>query len=445
MNNQRPFTFWLMLRLSSFQIGSAMGEIFIGSIWNRVLISTFHIPSTPVSLLIALGYLLLPVSLWAGARSDSHPLWGYRRTGYVWLGRGLMLLALPFFGLSLHFLGQSPSSVLGWLTAVIAAVAYAVGRLASGSPYLALVRDAAPKEKQGLAISTAETVLISFLAVFGIAFSLALKDYSEGAVWQILLVTAVVGGFFWWFSIQGSEIRGATPAQKESRAIDFRATFQKIWLDPRTRTFFLFLALSTAAAWMQEVVLEPFGAEVLHMDYAHTTRLSSYWQTATLLTLIIGAYAWRKRRPEQQNNITRWGLIFMGLGALSFTATSLLGERHLLELALMIFGGGFGVYTFGAFSLMAAMSSDKEAGAYLGLWTIAILLFKGVGTFSGGVFRDLFLLGLSPSMAYGAIFAVQAAGLFVSAVLLMRVDVISFVNEIGQTATLTDVQIANAD
>ena len=84
--NQLSFSLWRLLRLSSFQIGSAMGDIIVTSIWNRMMISQFGIPATPVSLLIALRYLLSPLSLWAGYRSDTRPFLGMRRTSYIWLG-----------------------------------------------------------------------------------------------------------------------------------------------------------------------------------------------------------------------------------------------------------------------------------------------------------------------------------------------------------------------
>ena len=55
--------------------------------------------------------------------------------------------------------------VFGWILAIASSLLYGVGTLISGSPYLALVRDSAPKARQGLAISTAETVLIIFFAM----------------------------------------------------------------------------------------------------------------------------------------------------------------------------------------------------------------------------------------------------------------------------------------
>jgi len=135
---QRPFTLWRGLRLSSFQIGSAMGDILITSIWNRILIVNFGIPATPVGLLIALRYLLSPLSLWAGNLTDNRPFFGLRRTPMIWLGRVLMVASLPFLGLSVMRLEGSTTDPWGWSFALVSSLAYGVGTLISGGPFLAL-------------------------------------------------------------------------------------------------------------------------------------------------------------------------------------------------------------------------------------------------------------------------------------------------------------------
>ncbi len=193
------------MRLSSFQIGSAMGDILVTSIWNRIMISNFGIAAAPVSLLIALRYFLAPISLWAGYLSDTKPLWGFRRTPYIWLGRALMIISLPLLGLSLVRLGVDQQDILGWFFATISSLLYGVGTLISGSPFVTLVRDSAPPEKQGLAISTVQTVLIIFFAVFGIVFGLWMEVYDQRIFWQMILATMAVGGFFWFFAIVGVE------------------------------------------------------------------------------------------------------------------------------------------------------------------------------------------------------------------------------------------------
>lgn len=450
----QPLSFWRLLRLSSFHIGSAMGDILVTSIWNRVMITNFGIPAAPVSFLIALRYLLSPLSLWAGHLSDTRPFLGMRRTGYIWVGRAMMVLSLPLLGLSLLRFDDSQGDILGWVLATASSLMYGTGTLMSGSPFLALVRDSAPRRQQGIAISTVETVLIIFFAISGISFSLWMHNYDPLIFWEMIMVTAVIGGFFWFFAIWGAEKRILqqrqaglleTPAVQTPHA--FMPTLQKIWRDRRTRRFFFFLATATLAAWAQDAILEPFGAEVFELPFARTTRFNSYWQVATVITLVGSGYLWRKRPPEQQSSIARWGLSVMALGLLSLSLSAFAHQARLIELSLLVFGAGFGVYTFGGLSLMAVMASDKEAGAYLGLWSISILLFKGLGTFVGGMLRDLFLLllALPPGIAYGLVFVIEAGGLLTAVLILARLDVVGFARDVGRIVSRVEAQISLAD
>ncbi len=447
---QQDWTFWRLLRLSTFQIGSAMGDILVTSIWNRVMISNFGIPAAPVSLLIALRYLISPLSLWAGYRSDAHAFFGLRRTPYIWLGRSLMIVSLPLLGFSLMRFGAGREDVVAWALATSSSLLYGVGTLLSGSPFLALVRDSAPPEKQGLAISTVETALIIFFAVVGVTFGMWMEVYDPLIFWQMIVATILIGGFFWFFAIAGIEKRVAegqgltnSPVQNSG----FGQTLHTIWRDPRTRAFFVFLSLATLSAWMQDAILEPFGADVFGLSAGRTTRFNSYWQSATVVTLIGSALVWRKRPPQYQGRIAGTGLFTMGLGMVLLVVAALLDQVRLLDLALLVFGAGFGVYTFGGLSLMAVMSSDREAGAYLGLWTVSILVFKGLGTFAGGALRDLFYLnlGLTAATSYALVFAISAAGLFGAVAALTRVDVVGFARDAGRVISRTEAQIAGAD
>jgi BCD family chlorophyll transporter-like MFS transporter len=447
------FSLGRTLRLSSFHIGSAMGDILVTSIWNRIMISNFGIPAAPVSFLIALRYLLFPVSLWAGFLSDTKPIFGLRRTPYIWLGRGMMVISLPLLGLSLSRLELIQSDFLGWSYAVLSSLLYGVGLLISGSPFLALVRDSAPKEKQGIAISMVQTALIIFFALVGIGFSFWMQAYEARIFWQMALTTMIGGGLLWYLAVVGVEkqiLARSTPvnlAESSPSLEAFVTTFQKIWADRRTRGFFIFLSLATTAAWAQDAILEPFGAETFGLAVDQTTRFNAYWQGATVITLVGGAVLWRKRRPETHSGLTSGGLWGMVAGMALLTASALSRQAGLIPLSLLIFGGGFGIYTFGGLSLMAVMSSDKEAGLYLGLWTIAVTVFKGLGVFLGGAIRDLLLLNLNfpEAISYGTIFALEAMGLLVAALILAQVDVLGFAREMGRTVSLTEAQIASAD
>jgi BCD family chlorophyll transporter-like MFS transporter len=450
MEKTTRFTLWRGLRLGSFQIGSAMGDILITSIWNRILISNFGIPATPVALLIGLRYLLSPLSLWAGNLTDNRRFFGLRRTPMIWLGRALMVFSLPLLGLSVLRLGGSTADPLGWGFALLSSLLYGVGTLISGSPFLALVRESAPERLQGVAISMVQTALIIFFAIAGIVFSIWMPVYDPRVFWQMIAATMIAGGFFWFFAIIGIEPRGdsrTADAQESADANRLRDVVSTIWSDRRTRLFFAFLSLGSLSAWAHEAILEPFGADVFDLSMGVTTRFNSYWQTATVLTLVIGGIAWRKRPPEEQKRISAAGLLVMALGLVLLTAAGMTGRDSLILSALLIFGGGFGVYTYGGVSLMAVMSPDRHAGVYLGLWTISNLVFKGLGTFLGGAARDLFLLrmGLAPGLAYGLVFLLQALGLAAAVLVLLRIDIFGFARDTGRHIDRLESEIAAAD
>jgi BCD family chlorophyll transporter-like MFS transporter len=431
----RPFSVGRIVRLSTFQIGSAMGDIFTAGVWNRIMISDFGIPAWPVGLLLALRYFMSPISLWVGNRSDTIPLWNWYRTSYIWLGRGLMLLSFPLLGASTVMLEQDTGALIAWSILIVSFLMYGLGTLLSGSPYLALVRDSAPPAKQGIAIGIVETALITLFPIVAIGFSRMLTRYDPALFWRLILFVMVVGGFFWYFSVAGAEKenRRWTLTREVEGKVDLGKTFQMIWADGRTRIFFLFLFMATFSAWMQDNVLEPFGADVFDWRVEQTTRLTGYWGTATVVVLIASFVIWRNRRPEEGSGVTKAGLAIMALGMALLFASAFAGNTSIFLTGLVIFGAGFGLYTFGGLSLMAVMSPDPHSGAYLGLWTVAILVSKGLGTFMGGVIRDVFLAaGAQAWLAYGAIFALSAVGLLAAAGILSRLDVVSFARDTGR-------------
>lgn len=445
-----PFNPWRLLQLCSFQIGSAMGDILVTSIWNRIMIVSLGLPAWPVALLIALRYLLTPLSLWAGFRSDTRPLFGLRRTPYIWLGRGLMVVALPLLALSLTrftLAGEGAARDAGaWLLALAFFVLYGSGSLLSGSPFLALARDSVPQARQGLAISTLETALIVLFPIVAIVFSVAMRDFSLAAFWQLTLATAAIGGLFWFLGILGVE-RRAPPADTLADAAgpDFRAAFSRIWADRRVRQFAAFLGLATLAAWAQDAILEPFGAEVAGQSLGQTTRYSTYWQGATAIVLIAILFLWRRRPPEQQKPVAALGLSIMAAGMALLAVASLAAQTRLIALALVVFGVGFGLYTYGGLSLMVVMTSDRAAGAFLGLWTITILLSRGLGIFLGGALRDLLLrLTGAPGLSYGVIFGLAALGLLGAVWLLSRINIVGFARDTGRVNPI-EVQVAAAE
>ncbi|NJM06742.1 BCD family MFS transporter [Candidatus Gracilibacteria bacterium] len=422
------------LKLGTFHIGSAFADLLTSGVLNRILISDLNIAAAPVALLSALRYLLAPLSIWAGYRSDSRPLFGLHRTPYIWAGRLLMLLSLPLLPLITVVLAANPLAPGGWLLAVLAFLIYGIGTLISGSTYLALIRDSAPPARHGLALAIVQIFLVVSFPVSAVVYGRLMPIYDQAMFWQLVLFGMLMSGGFWLFSLFGEEQRGAGVQTEDDQQLPFRQLLGEMWADRRTRAFFLFLALGAVSAFAQDAVLEPFGGDVFGLEAGETTRFNAYWGFGVLISLIGTVLFTRKRHAYEQTSTTVVGLALTALPLAMLAVVSFMQLQALLVPVLVLFGFGFGIYTVGAVSLLMAMTSDRRAGAYLGLWSLAQLIFRGIGIFLGGAVRDLVLaFGGSMMLAYGTVFLLEAIGLFVCIVLLLRVDVPGFARQTRAT------------
>ena len=432
------FSFLRTLKIGSFNIGSALVDILTASVWNRILITDLGAGATPVSILLALRYLLAPVSIWIGFRSDTRPLFGLRRTPYIWAGRLLMLVAVVLLPISTLLLAAGTRNAAGWAVAAAVFVLYGLGTAISGGPFLALIRDRTPAARRGLAISIAQIILLAGFALSPIVMARLLPSYSPDGFQSLALIAAIAAGAIWFVSIVGEERRARTGqiAAAHASKQELRESLRSMWADARARAFFLFLALGAIASFAQDAVLEPFGGDVFGMDMQATTRFTAYFGGGVLVAMIVTSILTRRRRPEEQTRPAAIGLSVMIAGLALLVMAGLGAAKWLVTPALIVFGLGFGVYTVGGVSLLMAMTSDSRAGAYLGLWTMTQLVSRGIGIGLGGVVRDVGLaLTGSLATAYAGVFVLEAIGLAVCIGLLARLDVVGFARENQPGAT----------
>ena len=126
-------------------------------------------------------------------------------------------------------------------------------------------------------------------------------------------------------------------------------------------------------------------------------------------------------------NTTAWGLLLLGLAVGLLSVAAVRESLTMVVPVLVFFGIGFGVFTVGGVSLLMAVTTAKMAASYLALWSVIQLVSRGLGIAAGGVLRDLFYtLSGEIAVAYAAVFAVEAIGLFFAIWLLRRVDIRGF-------------------
>ncbi|MEI2692280.1 MAG: BCD family MFS transporter [Anaerolineae bacterium] len=433
--NRSGFSVLRSFKLGSFHIGSSMTDVLLSGVWNRVMITDLGIAAWPVSLLLALRYFLAPLAIWAGHESDTHPIRGSRRTAYIWLGRLLMLIALPLLPLSVGLIAESDAG-LGWMLAVISLLLYGTGTSISGAPFLALVHDSAPYERRGQVVSIVQFMLVVSFAFIPVLFARIMPHYDQALFWQLVIVGMVGAAFFWIISVLGEERRArrinAAPATLPAGAasLSLRASLTEVWSDRRIRRYAIFLGASAFFAFMQDAVLEPFGGDVFGLSAGETTRFNAYWGTGVLISMIVTYALTRRRRPDQQVSTTAWGLLLLSLGVALLSVAAMSESLAMIMPVLIFFGIGFGVFTVGGISLLMAVNTVEKAASYLAIWSVIQLVNRGLGIAAGGLLRDLVnTLTGQIATAYAVVFAIEAIGLVLCIWLLRRVDISGFAAE----------------
>lgn len=428
--DQEPkFSVLRSLKIGAFHIGSSLSDVMLSGVWNRVMISDLGVVAWPVSLLLAVRYLLAPLALWAGHRSDTHPILGSRRTAYIWIGRLMMVLSLPLLPLSVVAIAQNPRSLIGWGLAFFSLLIYGTGTSISGAPYLALVHDSAPYDRRGQAVSITQFVLVVSFAFVGIFYARIMPSYDPAEFSRLVLIGVIGAALFWVFSIVGEERRGqhAQPTEPATEQPSLGACLKAIWAEHRARRYAFFLGGSAFFAFMQDAMLEPFGGDVFGLPAGETTRFNAYWGIGVVVGMITTYLLTRRRRPDQQVSTTAWGLAALAIPILLLGVASLQEIQAMVRPVLILFGLGFGIFTVGGVSLLMAMSTVQLAASYLALWSVIQLVTRGAGIAMGGVIRDAVLAITGQlSVAYAGVFLVEGVGLLLCIVLLLRVDVKGF-------------------
>ena len=414
-------------KLGSFHVGSSLSDLITSAVWNRVMITDLGVAAWPVALLSAVRYLLAPLSLWAGHRSDTRPLFGTRRLGYIGVGRLLMLISLPALPISILAITEDRSSLVGWALALLSFVVYGTGTLISGAPYLGLVHDSAPYARRGQAVAIVHFMLVISFAFVPVLYARLMPRYDPDLFVGVVVYGMAGAALFWVFSLWGEEHRSTSHPPAEKEPVPLRRAFERIWGDPRARRYAAFLFASAFFAFMQDAMLEPFGGDVFGLAVGETTRFNAYWGVGVLVGMAGALLVTRRTRPDQQVRTTSLGLIFLALPLMGLGTASFFRAQAAVIPLLIAFGLGFGIFTVGGTSLLMAMSKEEMAGSYLALWSVIQLTARGAGIAVGGVVRDI-MLAVSGEIAaaYGALFLLEGIGLVMSVVMLLRVDVAGF-------------------
>lgn len=420
--------FTTILRLGLINVAVALTAVPIDSTLNRVMISELRLPASLVALLIALPYAFSPMQIWIGSFADRHPLAGRRRTPYIIIGlllcaAGSALAPSAAFALADDFWR-------GLLLGILAFGAWGMGFNFATVSYLALATELAGEEHRSRTISIMWFMLIVGVIIAGVSLSRMLSDYSPAALFMAFYVVCGVSLLLGFGALLGLEPRDAAPVNRERRS--FAQMLKTVAGTPQARLFFLYLTLLLIAILGQDVLLEPFAADVFNVPVDVTTRYTSIWGGALLVALLATSPLARRLGKPRAAAI---GAALVTLGLVCIALSGLLRLPGLFVPSLIIFGFGSGISTAANLALMLDMTVPGQVGAFVGAWGVADALARLLGTVLSGVTRDLLTTLLDDrALGYVIVFFIQAAAMAASLGLLPRISVARFRDEAAPSA-----------
>jgi BCD family chlorophyll transporter-like MFS transporter len=427
------------LQLGLIHVAVAMTLVPITSTLNRVMIKELAIPATLVAVLASLPYLFSPIQVAIGAFSDKHPLLGRRRTPYIALG-----LLLCVAGLALSPLAAFAFERGGWAglaLSLLAFGAWGMGFNFATVAYFSLASELSGEKGRGRTLAVMFFLMILSIIVTAIGLSRMLEPYSPAVLVRAFLTVAALALILGVIGLIGLEPRAASgmgaAAPRESWADLARA----LTANRQARLFFFYLILMLAAILGQDILLEPFAAQAFGMTVRETTRITSIWGVCTLICLIAaGVLEGRMGKLT----IARLGAV----GAMAAFAIMVLSgfaaQSGVFYLGVALLGLATGLATVSNLSLMLDMTTAGQVGLFIGAWGMANALARLAGNILGGVARDAVTqIAHDPLTGYVFVFGAEAVMLFVSLLILRKIDVSAFRRHTGQPSVIERAALAS--
>ena len=417
-----------LLRLALFQVSVAMATVLLLGTLNRVMIVELGVSASLVAIMVAMPFLAAPFRALVGFRSDTHrSAFGWKRVPYVWAGTMLQFGGLAIMPFALLLLGNDHDAP-AWVGQVSAALAFllaGVGLHTTQTAGLALATDLAAEEQRPRVVALMYVVFLIGTIVSGYVFALLLADFSPMRLIQVIQGAAVATFLLNVIALWKQEARRAPPPKAATQP-SFREAWALFAANKPARRFLLAVGFGTAAFNMQDIILEPYGAEVLGLSVSATTMLTALLGMGSLLAFSVAAH-WLARGLHPCR-LAAIGILF---GLVAFTMVIFAGALQspmLFRAGVVLIGFGSGL--FAVSTLMAAMSleSGRLIGLALGAWGAVQASCAGLSIAAGGIIRDsVAMLGkagslgaafTTPSAAYGFVYHIEILLLFSTLVVL---------------------------
>ena len=379
-----------LLRLSLFQASAGMALVLLVGTLNRVMIVELHVPASIVSIMISLPIIFAPFRALIGFRSDNHKsALGWRRVPYIWMGTLVQfggLSIMPFALLVLSGAGQSHHAPvwIGWVASGLAFLLVGAGIHITQTVGLALATDLAPEVDQPKVVGLMYVMQLLGMIVSALVFGWALNEFTPGKLIQVIQASAVITIVLNVISLWKQEPRGQKTASSASSFLDSWRTFAQ---GGNAKRRLVALGFGTMAFSMNEVLLEPYGGQILGMSVSDTTMLTAILAVGGLI-----GFSWASRVLSKGTDPFYMASLGALIGIPAFiliTLSAPLALKAFFLLGTFLIGFGAGLFSHGTLTATMQLAPADQRGLALGAWGAVQATAAGIAIGLGGVIRDV--------------------------------------------------------
>jgi BCD family chlorophyll transporter-like MFS transporter len=300
---------------------------------------------------------------------------------------------------------------------------------------LALATDLVPERDQPRVVGLMYVMLLVGMAASALIFGWLLRDYSPLRLIQVIQGVAVVTVALNLLCLWKQEPRDRTRAMQTGPQPEFRSAWAAFASRAGAVRLLVVIGLGTAGFGMADVLMEPYGGQVLGMSVAQTTQL-----TAVLAAGGVLGFGLASRVLMQGADPTRFASLGALVGVPAFAAVIVAAFVQITPVFVAgTFLAGFGAAVFSHGTLVAAMRAAprEQVGLALGSWGAVQATAMGIAVMLGGVARDVLMAAGGPEMppqfAYVPVFAFEMLLLVLALVVAAPVLRARIVGETGES------------
>ncbi len=381
-----------LMRLALFQLSVGMVQtLFVGTL-NRVMILELNVPASLVAIMLAIPLLVAPFRALVGFKSDTHKsILGWKRVPYLWLGTQMQFGGLAIMPFALLVLSEGGGRAPLWVAYAGTGLAFLLvgaGAHTTQTAGLALATDIVEEDKRPRVIALMYLMMLMGTLVSALVLERLLQDFTPLKLIQVIQGTAVFTVVCNAFSLWKQEVRvrGVVEYQKGEPRPMFRDAWRTFAEGGQAVRLLVASGLGFFAFNLQDVLLEPYGGEILKFTVAETTAL-----TAIMAFGAVVAFAWSANVMRTVNDPVKLAIQGAIVGIFGFgliAAASLSTSAFLFRVGVMMIGFGEGLFGVGTLSCAMGIRDSSQHGIALGAWGAVFATAEGLSFAVSGVAKD---------------------------------------------------------